>query len=65
VLALVALGCGIGLVPRLVAERAPGSAGLHVVRVDPPLVSFDIGMCTLPTNLERRPVAALWRTLAS
>jgi len=64
VLALVALGCGIGMVPDLVVEKAPASAGLQAVDVEPDLPTFDIAVCTLPDNFAHRPVAALWRTLS-
>lgn len=63
VLALVALGCGVGVVPHLVVEKAPASAGLHVVDVEPDLPTFEIAVCTLPDNFAHRPVAALWQTL--
>jgi LysR family positive regulator for ilvC len=63
VLALVALGCGVGLVPKLVADKAPASADLRVVKVAPALPSFDIAVCTLPESFDRAPVAALWQSL--
>ena len=63
VLALVALGCGIGMVPRLVAEKAPSTAGLRIMATDAPLATFDIAVCTLPERTSHPPVAALWRSL--
>lgn len=63
VLALVTLGCGIGVVPHLVVEKAPASADLEQLDVEPALPTFDIAVCTLPGNFSRRPVAALWQTL--
>lgn len=62
VLALVALGCGVGVVPHLVVEKA-GTPDLTVVDVEPELATFDIAVCTLPDNLSRPPVSALWQTL--
>lgn len=61
VLALASLGCGVGIVPELVARQSP--LGLEVVAVDVPLPTFRIAACTLSTRLEHRPTRALWESL--
>jgi len=63
VLSLVALGCGIGIVPELVARQGPLAARLEVVAVDVDLPSFDIAVCTVPDRLRAGPVAAFWDSL--
>ncbi|MDX6198504.1 MAG: LysR family transcriptional regulator, positive regulator for ilvC [Actinomycetota bacterium] len=61
VLALASLGCGVGIVPDLVAQQRP--PGVDVVAVDVKLPSFRIAACTLPNYLEQRPTRALWHSL--
>lgn len=63
VLALVALGCGVGFVPDLVAETTPMAARLRAQPVSVALPAFDIAACTTATRLARPAVAALWRTI--
>lgn len=60
-LALVALGCGTGVVPRLVLEHSAVRGRLAVVPVaGPPPESFPIGLCVRRADLRRPAVAALW-----
>ncbi|MHB1445926.1 MAG: HTH-type transcriptional activator IlvY [Acidimicrobiales bacterium] len=63
VLSLVSLGCGIGIVPELVASQSPLASGLRTLTVDVDLPSFDIAACTTPDRLTNRAVAALWSLL--
>ena len=63
VLSLVSLGCGIGIVPELVAAQSPLAGRLRVVPVAEPLPSFEIAVCTTPERFDRRPVDAFWRSL--
>ena len=65
VLSLVTLGCGIGVVPDLVAAASPLAAGLRVVDVTVDLPTFDIAACTTRERLGDRRVAALWAALAA
>lgn len=59
-LALVALGCGVGVVPRLVLESSPLTDRLGTLPARPALGRFHIGLCTRRTNLRRPLIAALW-----
>ena len=63
ILSLVSLGRGIGVVPELVADQSPLSAGLEVIPLGDPLPSFDIAACTTSDRLRGRAVAALWSSL--
>lgn len=63
VLSLVSLGCGVGVVPELVAAKSPLAARLRTVPVDVPLPSFDIAVCTLAERLQNPAVAAFWESL--
>lgn len=65
VLSLVSLGCGVGVVPELVALQGPLASGLRVLRVDIDLPAFDIAACTTPDRLTNGAVAALWSSLTT
>jgi LysR family positive regulator for ilvC len=64
VLSLVGLGCGIGVVPRLVLDNSALRDRIVVVPVDPPLPVLRLGMVTLRRSLDDAVVAELWRTLS-
>ncbi|TCO13116.1 LysR family positive regulator for ilvC [Kribbella steppae] len=57
-LALVALGCGTGIVPRLVLESAPSANRLTELPAD--LEPLTIGLCARRADLRRPLIAALW-----
>ncbi|MFF7647108.1 HTH-type transcriptional activator IlvY [Streptomyces canus] len=59
-LTLVALGCGTGVVPRLVLEHSAVRDRLSVVPADPSPERFPIGLCVRRADLRRPLVAALW-----
>lgn len=63
VLALASLGCGVGVVPDLVARQSPLAERLEVLAVDEPMPVFEIAVCTRPARLEHRPTRALWESL--
>ncbi|MGW1555784.1 HTH-type transcriptional activator IlvY [Streptomyces sp. NPDC002144] len=59
-LTLVALGCGTGVVPRLVLEHSAVRDRLTVVSTDPAPDVLPIGLCVRRADLRRPLVAALW-----
>ncbi|MDQ0603869.1 LysR family positive regulator for ilvC [Streptomyces canus] len=63
-LTLVALGCGTGVVPRLVLEHGAVRDRLSVVAADPAPEPFPIGLCVRRADLRRPLVAALWSLTA-
>ena len=63
IIALVNLGCGMGLVPRLVLEKSPFSEDISILDSMPELPAYEIGLCTNQKNLKNPKIQALW-TLA-
>ncbi|MEV0799789.1 HTH-type transcriptional activator IlvY [Kribbella sp. NPDC050281] len=59
-LALVALGCGTGVVPRLVLESSAVRDRLVERPSDPPLDPLTIGLCARRADLHRPLISALW-----
>jgi LysR family transcriptional regulator, positive regulator for ilvC len=60
-LALVALGVGAGIVPRLVLE----TSAVEVEIVEEGLAAFPIGLCVRRADLRRPIVAALWGSVTA
>lgn len=64
ILALVALGCGIGFVPRLVVNDSPLSEKVKVITGGPRLTEFQVGFCTRRKNLAVSPIIrAFWESI--
>jgi LysR family transcriptional regulator, positive regulator for ilvC len=64
-LALVALGCGVGVVPQLVLDSSPLTDRLATLPARPSLGRFHIGLCTRRTDLRRPLTAALWSSVTA
>lgn len=61
ILAMVRLGCGIGIVPELVLERSPFRDDVKKIAAAPKLAPYVVGLCTTRKNLRRASIAALWQ----
>ena len=62
-LAMVSLGCGVGVVPQLVLEKSPLKDRVRVFEVAPDLTPFTIGACTLEKHLTHPVIGAFWATV--
>ena len=68
ILALVSLGCGVGIVPRLVLDESPLRGKLSVLDTDDggaALGEFRVGVCTQRKKLASPLVRALWDSFAA
>lgn len=63
ILSLVSLGCGVGIVPRLVADQSPLKSSLSVLDIDPKLQMFRVGVCTEKKKLKSPVVKAFWESI--
>ncbi|MBK6290030.1 MAG: HTH-type transcriptional activator IlvY [Gammaproteobacteria bacterium] len=61
IVGMVALGCGLGVVPLLVLKSSPFRDSVRVLEVMPQLPGFRIGLCCLKQALGNPLVAALWK----
>lgn len=61
ILAMVRLGCGVGMVPELVLERSPFRKDVKKINNSPELAPYVVGLCTTRKNLTRPGIAALWQ----
>jgi len=60
IVAMVALGLGVGVVPEIVLEAAPGMSAVRRIPVDDPPLPLTIGLCALRQRLDSPLVRALW-----
>lgn len=60
IIVLVSLGCGIGLVPRMVLEKSPFMKQVSILENTPKLPPFKIGLCIRKKNLANPKISALW-----
>jgi LysR family transcriptional regulator, positive regulator for ilvC len=65
ILALVSLGCGVGIVPRIVLEESPLESKVRVLEPEAggeALGEFRVGVCTQRKKLTSPLVRALWES---
>lgn len=60
-IAMVRLGCGIGIVPELVLARSPFREEVRILDAAPQLDPYAVGLCTSKRNLQRPVVQAFWQ----
>lgn len=65
ILSLVAMGCGVGVVPRLVLEGSALRSKLRVVAVRRALGELHVGACVLRRRLREPLIAALWDSVGT
>ena len=62
IIAMVSLGCGIGVVPALVLEKSPLREEVSVLDVAPALAPMGVGICILKKNIANPIIKAFWET---
>lgn len=60
IIAMVRLGCGVGIVPQMVLERSPFRDEVVVLENAPRLEPYVVGLCCGKKNLKRPSVQAFW-----
>jgi len=60
IIAMVHLGCGIGLVPEMVLDKSQENSSISVLEVSPPLKPYTIGICVKKRNLKNPVTRAFW-----
>ncbi len=64
IIAMVSLGCGVAVIPRLVLEKSPLYREVEILENTPELTPFSIGICTLKKQLSNPRIKALWTIAA-
>jgi len=65
ILAMVALGCGVGIVPELVRKDSSLRGRVEAVEVVRPPRGYHVSLCAKERTLARRTAAALWELAPS
>lgn len=60
-IAMVAMGCGIGVVPRLVLDNSPLKNQVTILDTAPEMEPFDVGICTTKSNIGNPILEPFWR----
>lgn len=60
IVSMVSLGFGVGVVPLLVVENSPLGGKVEILKVEPQLAPFSIGLCTLRRKLHSPLIKAFW-----
>ncbi|MCI5130898.1 MAG: HTH-type transcriptional activator IlvY, partial [Candidatus Electrothrix sp. EH2] len=60
IIAMVSLGCGVGIVPRLVLEKSPVREEISILDLSPRLSPFFIAVCTMRKKVRSPQVQAFW-----
>lgn len=63
IVSMVALGFGVGVVPRIVLDNSPLADQVVSLNVKPALPHYDVGLCVLNRRLTNPILDALWRAL--
>ena len=64
IIAMVSLGCGVGVVPLLVLEKSPLKKQVTTVDISPELTPFSIAICTMKKKERPPQVQAFWEMAA-
>lgn len=62
IIAMVSLGCGVGVVPQLVVDQSPLRHELQVITEGPALEPYHVGIAVSRRRLQNRSVEAFWET---
>jgi LysR family positive regulator for ilvC len=65
ILSLVALGCGVGVVPQLVLDKSAVRDAVRALDVRPGMDRFHIGVCVRRRSLDDPLIGALWASIVN
>lgn len=63
ILAMVNLGCGVGIIPELVFEKRPFEVNVRPIKVGPPLQPYSVGICVQQRRLNSPLIEAFWQII--
>ncbi len=63
IIAMVGMGCGVGIIPRLVLEKSPLQDQVDILEVSPQLEPFSVGACVLARNTGNPVVRSFWQII--
>lgn len=65
IVSMVSLGLGVGLVPKIVVDNSPLADRVKLLKGQPDLKSFDVGLCVLQKRLKSPIINSFWSQVDS
>ncbi|WP_424407012.1 HTH-type transcriptional activator IlvY [Pasteurella sp. PK-2025] len=63
IMPMVALGCGVAMLPDVVIKNSPMSSQISILQLSPPISPFELGICVQKKSLTQPLVRAFWQVL--
>ncbi len=63
IITMVSLGCGVGVIPKLVLTKSPLQDQVTILDTSPQLQPFSVGVCTTAKNRGNPIVNAFWQSV--
>lgn len=63
IIAMVSMGCGVGIVPQLVLEKSSLNHEMQILNPSPQLKPFTVGACTLSKQLQNPLIKSFWHNV--
>jgi len=60
IVSMVSLGFGVGVVPKIVLDNSPLAKKVRVLKVEPELAAYDVGLFALEKKLRNPVIEAFW-----
>ena len=64
IIAMVSMGCGVGIVPRLVLDQSSLASEVEILEIAPNLEPFTVAACTFAKNKRNPLVQSFWNIVA-
>ncbi|OED42636.1 transcriptional regulator IlvY [Endozoicomonas sp. (ex Bugula neritina AB1)] len=64
IVSMVALGFGMGIVPKIVLENSPLADQVQILNIHPQLQAYDVGVCVLEKKLKNPLINVFWSQLS-
>jgi LysR family positive regulator for ilvC len=65
IVSMVALGCGISIVPKAVVEQSPVSNNIEILNLKPELKPFNVSLCVNKNRFNEKIIEAFWNIVDS
>lgn len=65
IVSMVSLGCGIGLVPKIVLDNSPLKNRVRELDIQPDIAPYEVGVCVQSKRLNNPLVNALWQMITT
>lgn len=61
---MVALGCGVAMIPDVVVQQSPVANQISHIQLETPIDAFELGVCVQQRRLQEPIIRAFWELLS-